>query len=103
MGKGRIQALGQLAQLVQAVGLGAVERQDQEQRVVVALGRLMKLEGKGAETVRLIFRNLSALTQFLTELRGLYGSRHGRDGKHLGLEPRHARLAVGAAVAFLIS
>jgi Abortive infection C-terminus len=58
-------------------------------------------EAKGAETVRLILRNLSALTQYLAELRGLYGSGHGRDGKHRGLEPRHARLAVGAAVAFI--
>jgi hypothetical protein len=56
---------------------------------------------KGAETVRLILRNLSALTQYLAELRGLYGSGHGRDGKHRGLQPRHARLAVGAAVAFI--
>lgn len=46
-------------------------------------------------------RNLSALTQYLAELRGLYGSGHGRDGKHRGLEPRHARLAVGAAAAFI--
>ncbi len=58
-------------------------------------------EAKGVETVRLILRNLSALTQYLAELRGLYGSGHGRDGKHRGLEPRHARLAVGAAVAFI--
>lgn len=56
---------------------------------------------KGAETIRLILRNLGALTQYLAELRGLYGSGHGRDGKHQGLEPRHARLAVGAAVAFI--
>ncbi len=58
-------------------------------------------EVKGGKTVRLILHNLSALTQYLAELRGLYGSGHGRDGKHLGLEPRHARLAVGAAVAFI--
>jgi hypothetical protein len=56
---------------------------------------------KGSETIRLILRNLSALTQYLAELRGLYGSGHGRDGKHRGLEPRHARLAVAAAVAFI--
>ncbi len=56
---------------------------------------------KGAETVRLILRNLSALTQYLSELRGLYGSGHGRDGKHRGLQPRHARLAIGAAVTFI--
>jgi hypothetical protein len=58
-------------------------------------------EAKGAETVRLILRNLGSLTQYLAELRGLYGSGHGRDGQHRGLEPRHARLAVGAAVAFI--
>jgi AbiJ N-terminal domain 3/Abortive infection C-terminus len=58
-------------------------------------------EARGAETIRLILRNLSALTQYLAELRGLYGSGHGRDGKHRGLKPRHARLAVGAAVAFI--
>ena len=58
-------------------------------------------EAKGAATIKLILRNLSALSQYLAELRGLYGSGHGRDGKHKGLEPRHARLAVGAAVAFI--
>lgn len=58
-------------------------------------------EAKGSETIRLILRNLSSLTQYLAELRGLYGTGHGRDGKHRGLEPRHARLAVGAAVAFI--
>lgn len=58
-------------------------------------------EAKGSEAIRLILRNLAALTQYLAELRGLYGSGHGRDGGHRGLEPRHARLAVGAAVAFI--
>ncbi|NHQ80296.1 abortive infection family protein [Chromobacterium vaccinii] len=58
-------------------------------------------EAKGVENVRLILRNLSALPGYLTELRGLYGTGHGRDGKHRGLEPRHARLAVGAAVVFI--
>ncbi len=58
-------------------------------------------EAKGAESIRLILRNLSVLTQYIAELRGLYGSGHGRNGKHRGLEPRHARLAVGAAIAFI--
>lgn len=58
-------------------------------------------EAKGADTIRLLLRNLTTITQYLSELRGLYGSGHGRDGKHRGLEPRHARLAVGAAVAFI--
>lgn len=58
-------------------------------------------EARGAETVRLILRNLSSLTHYLAELRGMYGSGHGRDGRHRGLEPRHARLAVASAVAFI--
>jgi hypothetical protein len=56
---------------------------------------------KGANTIKLILRNLAALTQYLAELRSLYGSGHGRDGRHKGLQPRHARLAVGAAVSFV--
>lgn len=58
-------------------------------------------EAKGSRTIKLILRNLAALTQYLAELRGLYGSGHGRDGQHRGLQPRHARLAVGAAVSFI--
>lgn len=58
-------------------------------------------EAKGSETIRLLLRNLTTITQYLAELRSLYGSGHGRDGKHRGLEPRHARLAVGAAVTFI--
>jgi hypothetical protein len=33
----------------------------------------------------------------LAELRGLYGTGHGKDGKTQGVKPRHAKLAVGAA------
>jgi len=58
-------------------------------------------EARGADNVRLILRNLSALPGYLTELRSLYGTGHGRDGNHRGLQPRHARLAVGAAVVFI--
>lgn len=56
---------------------------------------------KGADVIRGILRNLAALTQGLAELRGLYGTGHGRDGKYRGLGPRHARLAVASAVAFI--
>lgn len=56
---------------------------------------------KGAENIRLILRNLTQLTSNLSQLRGLYGTGHGRDGQHRGLQPRHARLAVASAVAFI--
>lgn len=58
-------------------------------------------EAKGADAIRMLLRNLTTITQYLSEIRSLYGSGHGRDGRHRGLEPRHARLAVGAAVAFI--
>lgn len=85
-----------------------VSRSDDLPKLTKALAKELKLvpeaiseAAKGAETIRHILRHLSALTQNLAELRGLYGSGHGRDGKYRGLEPRHARLAVGAAVAFI--
>ncbi|WP_386339161.1 abortive infection family protein [Xanthomonas citri pv. citri] len=58
-------------------------------------------EARGAENIRLVLRNLTQLTNNLAQLRGLYGSGHGRDGKHRGLQPRHARLAATAAIAFI--
>lgn len=50
---------------------------------------------------RLILRDPTQLTKNLAQLRGLYGMGHGRDGQHRGLKPRHARLAVASAVAFI--
>lgn len=56
---------------------------------------------KGADNIRLILRNLTSIAHNLAQLRGLYGTGHGRDGQHRGLQPRHARLAVASAVAFI--
>lgn len=58
-------------------------------------------EARGAKVIKVLLSNFTSITHHLAELRGLYGSGHGRDGKHRGLEPRHARLAVAAAVAFI--
>jgi hypothetical protein len=58
-------------------------------------------EAKGVEVIRRTLSNLTQMTQGIAELRGLYGSGHGRDGKHVGLEPRHARLAAASAIAFV--
>ncbi|WP_275544271.1 abortive infection family protein [Xanthomonas arboricola] len=56
---------------------------------------------KGADNIRLILRNLTAMTNHLAELRGRYGTGHGPRGNHRGLQPRHARLAVNAALAYV--
>lgn len=58
-------------------------------------------EAKGAEIIRRTLSNLAALTKSIAELRGLYGSGHGKDGEHVGLEPRHARLCASCAITFV--
>jgi GNAT superfamily N-acetyltransferase len=55
---------------------------------------------KGAALVRRCLQQLGAVVASLGELRNVHGSGHGHDGKWKGLSPRHARLAVGAAVTF---
>ena len=52
---------------------------------------------KGSEVIRRMLGNLGTIAQGLAELRNLYGTGHGREGRSKGLSPRHARLAVGAA------
>jgi hypothetical protein len=54
-------------------------------------------KARGAETIKRVLSNLGTVAQGLAELRGLYGSGHGKHAKAKGLQPRHARLAVGAA------
>lgn len=58
-------------------------------------------EAKGADTIRRTLSNLASITKGVAELRGLYGSGHGREGSHIGLESRHARLAATSAMAFV--
>jgi hypothetical protein len=54
-------------------------------------------EARGGDVVRRILQNLGARGNGLAELRGLYGTGHGREGRATGLKARHAKLAVGAA------
>lgn len=57
---------------------------------------------KGADTIKRLLSNLATIAQGLAELRGLYGTGHGRDGRSKGVKPRHARLAVYAASALAV-
>ena len=52
---------------------------------------------KGSEVIRRMLSSLNQVSQGIAELRNLYGTGHGRDGRFIGLKPRHAKLAVGAA------
>jgi len=59
-------------------------------------------EAKGADIIRVILNNLTAVTRGVNELRNLYGTGHGRLGNYKGLDVRHANLAVGAATTFVL-
>lgn len=52
---------------------------------------------KGAKTIKAVLGNLATIAQGLAELRNLYGTGHGKHGSAKGLQPRHAKLAAGAA------
>ncbi len=52
---------------------------------------------KAADTIKRILSSLTTIVQGLAELRNAYGADHGPEARTKGLEPRHARLAAGAA------
>lgn len=54
-------------------------------------------EAKAVETIRRLLSNLATITQSIAELRNHYGTGHGKAANSRGLQPRHAKLAVGAA------
>jgi hypothetical protein len=52
---------------------------------------------RGADVIKRLLSNLGTIGNGLAELRGLYGTGHGKHGTATGLGGRHAKLAVGAA------
>lgn len=52
---------------------------------------------KAAETIKRLLSNLATITQGVAELRNHYGTGHGKVAGAKGLQPRHAKLAAGAA------
>jgi len=59
-------------------------------------------EIKAASSIKQILGSLSSVVQGISEIRNEYGSGHGKEGKFKGLQPRHAKLAVGAASTLAI-
>ena len=51
------------------------------------------------ETIVRLVNNLSSLGRSLAELRNAFGTGHGQAAGHIGLDARHARLAVRMATA----
>jgi hypothetical protein len=54
-------------------------------------------QAKGGVIIKRILSNLAAIGQGLAEIRNLYGTGHGKDGRTKSIKPRHAKLAVGIA------
>ena len=55
-----------------------------------------------SETIKVLLNNLATISNGLAELRNLYGTGHGKVSRTKGLQSRHARLAVGAAVTLAV-
>jgi hypothetical protein len=104
-------AIGTAKELVETVAktilddLGiAYERHDDLPALVKAARKALKLVPedvpKSAEannTIRRLVSNLGSVTDGLAALRNSHGTGHGRTAQSGGLQPRHARLAVGSA------
>jgi hypothetical protein len=58
--------------------------------------------GGTEKTITVLLNNLSSIGHQLAELRNLYGTGHGKLTDHIGLEKRHAKLAVGAAATLAL-
>lgn len=54
-----------------------------------------------SEYIKSLLGNLRGITSSLAKIRNSYGSGHGRSSSYIGLETRHAKLAVGCSVAFV--
>lgn len=59
-------------------------------------------ERKASKTIKSILGSLTMVVQGISELRNDYGSGHGKKAEFQGLNPRHAKLAVGAATTLAI-
>lgn len=55
---------------------------------------------RGSDIIKSLLRSLGSIGNDLAQLRGLYGTGHGRSGREGGLTSRHAKLAVHAAATF---
>lgn len=104
-------AIGQAKELVEtccrtiltARGASDYDRLDLVQLVKKTMKHLQLLPedipagARGTKTIKAVLGNLAMISQGMAELRNLYGTGHGKHGKHKRLPVRHARLAVGAA------
>jgi hypothetical protein len=56
---------------------------------------------KASSTIKNLLSSLVIIVQGVAELRNLYGTGHGPEGRAKGLELRHANLAVGSSMTLV--
>ena len=59
-------------------------------------------DAKASDSIKRLLSNLATITNGVAELRNSYGTGHGKSATSKGLNPRHAKLAVGAASTLAI-
>jgi hypothetical protein len=102
-------AVGSAKEMLESVlktvlsGFGEIDLEDDIPVLLKRAQKRLKLDprelapdAKGAEVIKRLLSNLGQVVLGINELRGLYGTGHGKV-KSTGITPRHARLVVGAA------
>jgi hypothetical protein len=104
-------AIGTAKELIETVCRTILAQRSIEAPVTLELAQLVKLTSKelkltpsdigdeeaASDSIRRLLGNLGTITQSLAELRNRFGTGHGKAADSRGLQPRHAKLAVGAA------
>ena len=109
-------AIGTAKELVETVCRTILTARAVEAANTLDLAQLVKLTAKelkltpadipdgdaAADSLRRLLGSLGMITQSLAEIRNKFGTGHGKAANARGLEPRHAKLAVGAAAALAL-
>lgn len=109
-------AIGTAKELVETVCRTILAQRSIEAPVTLELAQLVKLTAKelkltpsdiadeeaASDSMRRLLGNLGTITQSLAELRNRFGTGHGKAADSRGLQPRHAKLAVGAASTLVL-
>lgn len=110
------QAIGVAKELIETACKSIFKDREEEydknwdlSRLMKETTKLLKLtpsdisdEAKAAKSIKQILGSLASVVQGIAEVRNEYGSGHGKDSGFKGLQPRHAKLATGAASTLAI-
>lgn len=109
-------AIGSAKELIESVSRTvltdqniAFSKDDNVQQLVKKALKELKLDPddmphttKAMDSIKPLLKSLGTIAHMTAELRGQFGTGHGKDARTKGLGPRHAKLAVGAASALAV-